>query len=80
MEFNDSRVDNWDFKELRQRTFGNEQKTSNNAYFSSLGDSYGTSAYMLFYERRKKKDIKVLIADESVAEADKKVKIEESKA
>ena len=24
MEFNDSRVDNWDFKEMRQRTFGNE--------------------------------------------------------
>ena len=35
---------------------------------------------MLFYERRKKKDIKVLIADESVAEDEKNRSIEECKA
>lgn len=66
MEYNDSRVSDWEFKDMRQRTFGNEQKANQNAYFSSLGDSYGTSAYMLFYERRVKKDIKVLVADDQV--------------
>ena len=29
-----------------------------------MGDSYGTSGYMLFYERRKKKPLKILIADD----------------
>ena len=49
MEFNDSRVSDWDFKELEKQCFGNESG-------SFMGDSYGTSGYMLFYERRKKKD------------------------
>ena len=52
MEYNDSRVSDWEFKELKARTFGNEQKANQGTYFSSLGDSYGTSGYMLFYERR----------------------------
>ena len=28
MEFNDSRVSDWDFKELKSRTFGNEVKAN----------------------------------------------------
>lgn len=52
MEFNDSRVSDWDFAELKQRTFGTEKNANQGGYMSSLGDSYGTSAYMLFYERR----------------------------
>ncbi len=35
---------------------------------------------MLFYERRKKKDIKILIADESVSEEEKNRSLEECKA
>ena len=63
MEFNDSRVSDWDFKDLKSRTFGNEAKSSGTStgYFSSLGDSYGTSAYMLFYERRVKKPLKIVV-------------------
>ena len=38
-------------------------------YFSSMGDSYGTSAYMLFYERRLKKDLKIIVP---TAEAEEK--------
>ena len=31
-----------------------------------MGDSYGTSGYMLFYERRKKKDLKILVEESNV--------------
>ena len=68
MEFNDSRVSDWQFSDIR-KTFGNEQKaTSQSTYFSSMGDSYGTSAYMLFYERRVKRDLKIIVEEEKVAE------------
>lgn len=70
MEYNDSRVSDWEFNEMRQRTFGNENKAGGNSYFSSMGDSYGTSAYMLFYERRVKKDLTILVKDADV-EAEK---------
>ena len=72
MEYNDSRVSDWEFSELRQRTFGNENKGSSggNQYFSSMGDSYGTSAYMLFYERKVKKDFMIRVEDAEV-EAEK---------
>jgi len=62
MEFNDSRVSDWDFKEIEKQCFGNE------AGSGFMGDSYGTSGYMLFYERRKKKDLKILIDEDKVKE------------
>jgi len=68
MEYNDSRVSDWEFKELKARTFGNEVKANQNAYFSSLGDSYGTSGYMLFYERRVKKPLMIIVAENEVEE------------
>ena len=64
MEFNDSRVSDWEFKELKSRTFGNEQKGGSGGYLSSLGDSYGTSGYMLFYERRVKKDLMIVVKED----------------
>jgi len=67
-EYNDSRVSDWEFKELEQRTFGNAPKSNNNGYFSALGDSYGTSAYMLFYERRQKKDLKIIVPEDKIEE------------
>ena len=84
MEFNDSRVSDWDFKDLRSRTFGNEAKSSGTSggYFSSLGDSYGTSGYMLFYERRVKKPLKIVVPQGEVEEARAKgvdVKYDEAK-
>lgn len=33
-----------------------------------MGDSYGTSGYMLFYERRVKKDLKILIDEDKIEE------------
>ena len=62
MEFNDSRVSDWDFKEIEKQCFGNEVGEG------FMGDSYGTSGYMLFYERRRKKDLKILIDEDKVEE------------
>jgi len=33
-----------------------------------MGDSYGTSGYMLFYERRTKKPLKIIVDDDKVEE------------
>lgn len=33
-----------------------------------MGDSYGTSGYMLFYERRVKKDLKIVVPEDKVEE------------
>ena len=69
MEFNDSRVSHWDFTDLKQATMGNENKgQATTGFMAGLGDSYGKSGYMLFYERRKKKDLKILVADDQVEE------------
>ena len=67
MEYNDSRVSDWDFKDLKTATFGTQAGgASQPAYLSGLGNSYGKSAYMLFYERRTKKDLKIVVPDEEV--------------
>lgn len=60
MEFNDSRVTNFDFKDLEKQCFGNEQGQG------FMGETYGTSGYMLFYERRKKKPLQILIDPDEV--------------
>jgi ubiquitin carboxyl-terminal hydrolase 34 len=60
MEFNDSTVSNWNYKEKMQKDcFGDEKQSTQNTYASnswSMG-AYGKSGYMLFYERRIKKPI-----------------------
>ena len=76
MEFNDSRVTDFDYKNLGKECFGNE------AGSGFMGDSYGTSGYMLFYERRKKKPLKILVDEDKVEEEQKKgteVKFDEEK-
>ena len=62
MEFNDSRVTHFDFNKLEKECFGNEQGQG------FMGDSYGTSGYMLFYERCTKKPLKIIVEDEKVEE------------
>ena len=66
MEFNDSRVSDYNFGELEKQCFGNDDKSG------FMGESYGTSGYMLFYERRRKKDLKILVEEEKVEEEQKK--------
>lgn len=67
MEFNDSRVSDFQYSKLEEESFGEE--TTGNAYSAwSFGGSYGKSAYMLFYERRKKKGLKLLVPEDKVEE------------
>jgi hypothetical protein len=72
MEFNDSSVRNFNFDKLKEETFGEDQTSSNTGMggWGSFGGSYGKSAYMLVYERRKKKPIKILVAPEEYKEDD----------
>ena len=65
MEFNDSTVRNFNFDKLKEETFG-EEKTGSGGMESGFGNfgSYGKSAYMLVYERKKKKPIKILTTAE----------------
>ena len=65
MEFNDSRVSEYKFSKLKDDAFGGSKSSSG---WGSWSTSYGQSAYMLVYERKKKKPLKVLVTD---AEAQK---------
>ena len=60
MEFNDSRVSDFEFADIKDKCFGTKQTSK----FST--DKYGCSGYMLFYERRKKKDLKILVEEDKV--------------
>lgn len=68
MEFNDSMVRPFQESKLKEECFGGEQSSSGGFSLAGLegwgfgggGGSYGKSGYMLFYERRKKKPLKVL--------------------
>lgn len=60
MEFNDSIVRPFKFEKLKDECFGGDKSSDYDSGWS-FGSSYGKSAYMLFYERRKKKPIKILI-------------------
>lgn len=55
MEFNDSQVTSWDYKNVDRRCYG-----SNKSAFGDFAQE-GTSAYMLFYERIEKKDIRIVV-------------------
>ncbi len=67
MEFNDSRVSDFNFSKIKDDCFGNDGNKSQSDEFSfGFGNStsYGKSAYMLVYERKEKKPLKVLVPDE----------------
>jgi ubiquitin carboxyl-terminal hydrolase 34 len=64
MEFNDSTVRNFAFDKLKEETFGEDKGNSGSGGMESAWGnfgSYGKSAYMLVYERRIKKPIKILV-------------------
>jgi hypothetical protein len=61
MEFNDSTVRDLDFKKVTEDGFGGEQTTSG---WGSSSGAYGKSAYMLVYERKEKKPVKVLVKED----------------
>jgi hypothetical protein len=70
MEFNDSTVRSFNFDKLKEECFGGSGG-SEDSYAGPAtsggwggGSSYGKSAYMLVYERRKKKPVKILVDHE----------------
>ena len=65
MEFNDSVVKDYQFSNLKEECFGD--KPSSSAFQSFSGGSYGKSGYMLFYERRLKKPIRIVVPPEAAA-------------
>lgn len=67
MEFNDSRVSDFQYNKLEEESFG-EDASSAYSSWSFGGGNYGKSAYMLFYERRKKKGLKILVPEAQVEE------------
>jgi len=68
MEFNDSTVKDFKFEKLKEDCYGGEKKAEAGGW--TFGDSsYGKSAYMLVYERRKKRPIKILLLDQELEEA-----------
>ena len=66
MEFNDSTVRDFQASKLKEECYGGDSGGSGGFGLSSLdgwglsGGSYGKSGYMLFYERRKKKPLRLL--------------------
>lgn len=59
MEFNDSTVSNFNFEKLKGECYGGDAAGSSDSW--GFGGSYGKSAYMLVYEKRQKKPIKILV-------------------
>ena len=66
MEFNDSNVRNFNFDKLKEECFGGSGGQSEDSWGASSGwgGAYGKSAYMLIYERRQKKPVKILVEPE----------------
>lgn len=65
-EFNDSSVTDFNFEKLENECMGGDGKEANDFGMSMMSSStYGKSAYMLVYERRLKKPIKVLVDKEA---------------
>lgn len=64
MEFNDSTVRDYNFEKLKDECYGDrvEKKVSVNLMsgWSNMDIKYGKSGYMLFYERKVKKPIKLV--------------------
>lgn len=65
MEFNDSHVRDYNFEELKGDCYGGSSGNDDlfGGFFKS--SSYGKSAYLLVYEKRFKKPIKVLVPTET---------------
>jgi len=71
MEFNDSHVRDYNFEDLKGDCYGGSSGNDDlfGGFFKS--SSYGKSAYLLVYEKRFKKPIKVCIPEQPAAEEGK---------
>ena len=58
MEFNDQQVHHWDYSKHVKSCYGTKAEKGQN------NEDYGTSAYLLFYERVKKKPLKLKLTQD----------------
>lgn len=65
MEFNDANVTPYNFDELKDDCFGGTKENDDGfaSFFKSGG--FGKNGYVLVYEKRKKKPIKLLVNDDT---------------
>ncbi len=63
MEFNDSTVREFSFDKIKEDCYGGDSTDSSDVWGLG-GSSYGKSAYMLVYERKQKKQLKILCPKE----------------
>jgi hypothetical protein len=68
MKYNDSAVTDFNFEKLKEDCYGGDGKSaeSGDSWSFSSGGSYGQSAYMLVYEKRQKRPLKILASPEEV--------------
>lgn len=66
MEFNDSTVKDFKYADLKDECYGDKGGSSGGGMmgFGGWGGRYGKSGYMLFYERKVKKPIKIVVPAE----------------
>jgi hypothetical protein len=65
MKFNDSSVTEYNPEKLREDCLGGDGRSGESDSWS-FGGSYGQSAYMLVYEKRQKRPLKILATPEEV--------------
>ncbi len=65
MKFNDSTVSEYNFEKLKEDCFGGDGKSGDGDSWS-FGGTYGQSAYMLVYEKRLKRPLKILATPEEI--------------
>ena len=65
MEFNDSTVKDYKFENLYEECYGDKQSNNSMSAYGWGGGKYGKSGYMLFYERRLKKPIKIVVPEKT---------------
>ena len=78
MKFNDSSVTEYSLEKTNQNrskleedTFGGDGKSGESDW--SFGSSYGQSAYMLVYEKRQKRPLKILASPQEVEQSKEKL-------
>mmetsp|Transcript_23126 Transcript_23126/g.22589 ORF Transcript_23126/g.22589 Transcript_23126/m.22589 type:complete len:247 (+) Transcript_23126:1460-2200(+) len=62
-QFEDDKIKHYSFSDMKLDSYGGMQETAMNeyeinAYLANTGGSFGKNAYMLVYERKKKKDLR----------------------
>ena len=68
-QFEDDKIKHYSFNDMKADSYGGMQETAMNdnelnAYLANAGGSFGKNAYMLVYERKKKKELRQVVVEE----------------